>query len=57
MRSRADGIRLAHGLVWVCLVLPVAAYGSVVVRNVTDMLVGMTHQPDIVVVEQPNWGG
>jgi hypothetical protein len=54
MRSRAKGIRLAHGVVWVFLVLAVAAYGSVVVRNVTDVLVGMTHQPTMVVVERPN---
>ncbi len=40
--------------VWVCLVLAVAAYGAVVVRNVTEMLAGITHPaPAIVVVERP----
>jgi hypothetical protein len=39
---------------WVCLVLAVAAYGSVVVRNVTAVLAGITRQtPPIVVVERP----
>jgi hypothetical protein len=40
--------------VWVCLVLAIAAYGSVVVRNVTDVLAGISHPPPgIVVVERP----
>jgi hypothetical protein len=42
-------------LAWVCLVLAVAAYGSVVVRNVTDMLAGITHSaPKVVMVERPS---
>jgi hypothetical protein len=36
-------------VVWVCLVLAVAAYGSVVVRNVTDTLSGIAHHPDAVI--------
>lgn len=32
--------RLLPGVAWVCLVLAVATYGSVVVRNVTDVLMG-----------------
>jgi F0F1-type ATP synthase membrane subunit c/vacuolar-type H+-ATPase subunit K len=55
MPSRADTIRLVRTLSWAGLVLAVAAYGAVVVRNVTDMLVGMaSHQPSVVVVERPN---
>jgi hypothetical protein len=42
-------------LVWICLVLAVAAYGGVVVRNITDMLVGMTsHQQTLVEVQRPS---
>jgi hypothetical protein len=45
---------LLPGLVWVCLVLAVATYGSVVVRNVTDVLMGIAdHQRSFVVVQQP----
>jgi hypothetical protein len=42
------------GAVWICLVLAVAAYGAVVVRNVTEMLVGIT-QParSVIAVEHP----
>jgi hypothetical protein len=51
MHWRAELLRT---LTWACLILAVAAYGSVVVRNVTDALVGITsHQPPIVVVQQP----
>jgi hypothetical protein len=43
------------GVVWVCLVLAVAAYGSVVVRNVTEVLAGIAHQaPVMVAVERPS---
>ena len=39
---------------WIGLVLAVAAYGAVVVRNVTEMLVGIaTHQPPVGVVQPP----
>jgi hypothetical protein len=42
-------------VVWVCLVLSVAAYGAVVVRNITDMLVGITdHSRDVALVGRPN---
>jgi hypothetical protein len=52
MRWQAE---FARRLFWVCLVLAVAAYGSVVVRNVTETLVGITtHQPPMIVVQQPN---
>ena len=50
MHWRANLIRT---LTWTCLILAVAAYGSVVVRNVTDTLMGIAHQQPIVVVEQP----
>jgi hypothetical protein len=46
---------LLPGLVWVCLVLAVAAYGSAGVRNVTDMLGGIAgHSRSMVVVERPS---
>jgi hypothetical protein len=55
MRWRVDIPRLIQNLSWVGLVLAVAAYGAVVVRNVTEMLVGIaTHQPPVVVVQRPN---
>jgi len=55
MRGRVDIGRLARDLFWVGLVLAVAAYGAVIVRNVTDTLVGIaTHQPSIVVGQRPN---
>jgi F0F1-type ATP synthase membrane subunit c/vacuolar-type H+-ATPase subunit K len=55
MRWRANRTEPVRGLVWVCLVLGVAAYGSVVVRNVTETLVGIaTHQPSMVVVQRPS---
>lgn len=54
MRWRVDIGRLIQNVFWVGLVLAVAAYGAVVVRNVTDTLVGIaTHQPSIVVVQRP----
>jgi hypothetical protein len=54
MRWRADITRLAQELSWIGLILAVAAYGALVVRNVTDMLVGIaTHQPSIVVIQRP----
>jgi F0F1-type ATP synthase membrane subunit c/vacuolar-type H+-ATPase subunit K len=47
--------RLARDLVWACLVVAVATYGAVVVRNVTDTLVGITsHQPSMVVAQRPS---
>ena len=54
MRWRVDLAGAVRNLVWACLVLAVAAYGAVVVRNVTDALVGIaTHQPSMVVAQQP----
>jgi hypothetical protein len=54
MRSRVDIARLARDLLWACLVLAVAAYGAVVVRNVTDALVMITsHQPAMVLADRP----
>lgn len=48
-------MRLVRDLSWACLVVAVAAYLSLVVRNVTDALVGMTSRPaSMVVAEQPN---
>jgi len=42
-------------LVWACLLLAVAAYGAVVVRNVTEMLVGITsHQSSIILAQRPS---
>jgi hypothetical protein len=41
-------------VVWVCLVLAIAAYGSVVVRNVTDMLAAIAHPaPAVIAIAQP----
>jgi hypothetical protein len=55
MRWPADSLKLIQGLSWVALVLAVSAYGAAVVRNVTEMLVGITtHQPPIVVIQRPN---
>jgi hypothetical protein len=55
MRWRVDTTRLTRNLVWVCLVLAVAIYGSVVVRNVTETMVAIArHQPSIVVAQRPN---
>jgi hypothetical protein len=48
-------MKLGRNLIWACMVLAVAAYGAVVVRNVTDMLVGVTSHPaSMVVAQQPN---
>jgi hypothetical protein len=52
MRWRVDCTGLARHLLWASLVLAVAAYGSVIVRNVTDALVEITHQPSSVVIQQ-----
>jgi hypothetical protein len=42
-------------LVWVCVVLAVAAYGAVVVRNVTDTLIGIVdHSRSVALVDRPN---
>jgi hypothetical protein len=39
----------------VCLVLAVASYGALVVRNVTEMLVAIaSHQSVVVVAQRPN---
>ena len=54
MRWQADPAEPVRRLVWACLILAVAAYGAVVVRNVTDALVGIaTHQPVTVAVQSP----
>jgi hypothetical protein len=53
MRWQAKFRQALPGLAWVCLVLAVAAYGAVVVRNVTDMLAGIAGHPrSMVVVER-----
>jgi hypothetical protein len=55
MRWRAKLTTLLPRLAWICLVLAVATWGAVVVRNVTDALMGIAyHQPSYVVVERPN---
>ena len=42
-------------VVWVCVVLAIAAYGAVVVRNVTDVLAGIAGHPrSVVFMETPN---
>jgi hypothetical protein len=42
-------------LLWAFTVLALAAYGSVIVRNVTDTLMGIfSHQQSIVMVQPPN---
>jgi hypothetical protein len=53
--GRPDLMEVLKHLLWACMILAVAAYGAVVVRNVTDMLVGITHQPTtMVVTARPN---
>ncbi|HEY0184709.1 MAG TPA: hypothetical protein VGC09_18060 [Rhodopila sp.] len=55
MRSPADCTTLVRRLVWIGLVLAVAAYGSIVVRNVTAALVGIaSHQSTVIVAETPS---
>jgi uncharacterized membrane protein YqhA len=55
MRWQAKLRQILPGVVWIGLVVAVAAYGSVVVRNVTEMLAGITrHTPAMVVVERPS---
>jgi hypothetical protein len=54
MRWQADRSAPVRNLVWICLVLTVAAFGSVVVRNVTETLVGITHQPSMAVAQRPS---
>jgi F0F1-type ATP synthase membrane subunit c/vacuolar-type H+-ATPase subunit K len=55
MRWRVDTQRLVRNLLWAGLVVAVAAYGSVIVRNVTETLVGITSpQPSLIVVQRPN---
>jgi F0F1-type ATP synthase membrane subunit c/vacuolar-type H+-ATPase subunit K len=55
MRSRVDPPRPLRTLLWIGLVLAVAAYGSVVVRNVTETLVWIaSHQPAMVMVQRPS---
>jgi hypothetical protein len=52
MRSQADPAGTVRRLVWVCLVLAIAGYGAVVVRNVTETLVGITtHQASAVTIQ------
>ncbi len=55
MRWRVNLIRLARHLSWACVVLAVAAYGAVVVRNVTGTLEGiLSRRPPVVVAQQPS---
>lgn len=55
MRWQADMPKLGRDVVWVCLVLMAAGYGALIVRNVSQTLVGIvSHQPSIVVAQWPN---
>jgi hypothetical protein len=55
MRWRARVRQAAPGVVWIGLVLAIAAYGSVIVRNVTDSMAGIAHHDDaMVMVERPS---
>jgi F0F1-type ATP synthase membrane subunit c/vacuolar-type H+-ATPase subunit K len=55
MRSRVDLTPLLLNLLWAGMILAIAAFGAVVVRNVTDALVGIAYQqPSIVVVDRPS---
>ena len=55
MRWQAKVRQAVPSLVWVCLVLAIAAYGAVVVRNVTDTLIGIAdHSRSVASVERPN---
>jgi hypothetical protein len=55
MRWRARLRQAAPGLVWIGLVLAIAAYGSVIVRNVTDTMAGIAHHnAAMAMVERPS---
>jgi hypothetical protein len=55
MRWRVDLTPLLLNLLWAGLILAMAAFGAVVVRNMTNALRGIAyHQPPIVVVDRPN---
>jgi hypothetical protein len=55
MLWRAKVRQSLPGLVWICLVLAAAAYGSVVVRNVTEVLRGIAHPAStMALVVQPS---
>ncbi|MDR3532398.1 MAG: hypothetical protein P4L90_17830 [Rhodopila sp.] len=54
-RWRPEVTTLLTDLLWACLIVAVAAYGAVVVRNVTDTLMAIAyHQPSIVVADKPS---
>jgi hypothetical protein len=44
MRSQLEREAALRRTVWIALVLAVAAFGAVVVRNVTDAMTGMVYQ-------------
>jgi hypothetical protein len=55
MRWQADLSPLMLSLLWACLIVAVAGFGAVIVRNVTDVLQGIVQQPaSVVIVEQPS---
>ncbi len=55
MRWRADITPLLLNLLWAGLILAMAAFGAVIVRNMTDALTGIAYQrPSIVVADQPS---
>ncbi len=54
-RDRTKVHRAAPRLIWIGLVLAVAAYGAVVVRNITETMVGIVHHDAAVtMVGRPN---
>jgi uncharacterized membrane protein YqhA len=55
LQWRLRARRVLPGVVWVCLVVAVAAYGAVVVRNVTETLTGISdHAHTVTLGNQPN---
>ena len=54
MHGRIDIRELLLDLLWVVAILTIAAFGAVLVRNVTDMLMAMAyHPPSATVVQRP----
>jgi hypothetical protein len=46
-------VRARAGLLRVCIILAVAAYGAAIVQNVTQMLQGIAHHHTAAPVVQP----
>lgn len=54
MPRRPDPAEFFKHLLWVCMILAVAAYDAVIVQNVTETLMGITYQPaSVEVIQRP----